>query len=88
MNITYTCPHCQFELEYDYTPERPAPCCSNHDSPAFSDPGEGAECDGPDVCTNCGEDIDMDKVMDPAAEDCDSSAYDGPDTEAERDSEV
>lgn len=34
-----------FELDFKiridtYSPERPAPACSNHDSPAYSDPGD------------------------------------------------
>lgn len=68
MTYTYTCPHCDEELEYEFTPSRPAPCCSNHDSPAFSDPGEGAECDGPDVCGRCDNDIDIEKVIEQAEE--------------------
>lgn len=33
----------QFEIEGDYTPGRPPTHCSNPDSPAFSDPGDGPE---------------------------------------------
>jgi hypothetical protein len=36
----------EFEIEIKvtgFTPERPAPACSNHDSPAFSDCGDSAE---------------------------------------------
>ena len=70
MTFNYTCPNCETELEYDFTPSRPAPACSNHDSPAFSDPGDGAECEGPEECTNCHESIDMDKVIEQAEEKC------------------
>ena len=31
------------EVGYEFTPERPAPFCSNHDDPRFSDPGDDAE---------------------------------------------
>ena len=30
----------EVEVDVDYTPERPAPACQNHDSPAFSDSGD------------------------------------------------
>jgi hypothetical protein len=33
------------EVEADYSPERPAPPCQNHDSPRFSDPGDSEECE-------------------------------------------
>ena len=64
MKYTYTCPLCEHEVEGDLTPERPAPVCSNHDSPAFSDPGEGADWDGPETCPNCHEDFDLDDILD------------------------
>ena len=70
MTYSYTCPQCQTENEGDFTPERPAPFCQNHDSPAFSDPGEGADWDGPEKCENCGYKFDFDKVIEEASEYC------------------
>jgi hypothetical protein len=66
MKYTYVCPECGHENEGDFTPGRPAPVCSNPSSPAFSDPGDGAEWDGPENCDKCGEEIDMDKVIEKA----------------------
>ena len=70
MLFTYTCPNCNEELEGEFTPSCPAPCCSNHDSPAFSDPGDGAEWDGPDHCSRCNKDVDIEKVIEQAEESC------------------
>lgn len=81
MTFTYTCPFCNEELEYDFTPSRPAPYCSNHDSLAFSDPGEGAECDGPDVCGRCDHEIDIEKVIEQAEEKCSRFYHDYPEPE-------
>lgn len=63
MNAYYPCPHCDYEIECDFIPSRPAPLCSNHDHPNFSDPGNGAECDLNTECPNCGEKIDIDKAL-------------------------
>lgn len=68
MNYTHTCANCEAEIEGDFTPERAAPFCQDHDSPAFSDPGEGANWDGPDECPECGEKIDKDKLFEAASE--------------------
>jgi hypothetical protein len=57
---------CEEEMEFEFTPARPAPCCSNHDDPRFSDPGNGAEIEGPEECENCGHEIDQEKVLDKA----------------------
>lgn len=65
---TFTCPHCRFEMTGDFTPERPAPVCSNHDSPAFSDSGDTAEWDGPEECLICGKDINVGILLEKAAE--------------------
>lgn len=35
----------ELEVRADYTPERPPPACQDHDSPAFSDPGDSEECE-------------------------------------------
>lgn len=68
MTITYKCANCNTPIEFDFTPERPAPCCSNHDNPAFSDPGDSAEVEGPEECPECGESIDHEKVIEFASE--------------------
>lgn len=68
MIYTYKCPHCSNELECEFTPSRPAPACSNHDSPAFSDPGDGAELDIPEECPECEEAIDLNKALEDAQE--------------------
>lgn len=70
MKYSYICPQCQTENEGDFTPERPAPFCQNHDSPAFSDPGDGAEWDGPEECENCGFKFDMKVVIEKAGDYC------------------
>ena len=53
--ITVT--HKLFEVDVDYVPCRPAPPCSDHDSPAFSDPGDDEEFEIVAVRTPSGEDI-------------------------------
>jgi len=68
MTYTYTCPNCNSELEYEFKPGYAAPFCQNHDSPAFSDPGEPDDVEGPDVCGCCDHDIDMDRVIELASE--------------------
>ena len=42
----------EFIARVEYTPERPAPRCSNHDDPAFSDPGDSEEFEIIDVFRN------------------------------------
>ena len=68
MTYTYICPHCETHTDCNFTPSRPAPSCSNHDSPAFSDPGDGAEIDLNDECPSCGAPINTDKVLEDAEE--------------------
>lgn len=51
---TWFCPECDCEIDIKFKPERPAPACSNHDSPAFSDSGDPADIDYPDECPECG----------------------------------
>ncbi len=68
MTYKYTCPSCNTPIQFDFTPSRPAPVCSNHDSPAFSDQGDAAECEGPEECPHCWESIDQDKVIELAKE--------------------
>ena len=53
----YICPNCDEEVDVLALPERPAPACSNHDSPAFSDSGDCGEIEYPDSCPFCGEDL-------------------------------
>lgn len=62
----YTCPECSHEITCPFTPARPAPPCSNHDSPAFSDSGDSAELDIPEECPACGEAIDQDAALEDA----------------------
>jgi hypothetical protein len=68
MNFSYECPNCGFENQGDFTPARPAPNCSNPSSPAFSDSGDDAEWDGEEECVNCGEAIDMERLLEKAGE--------------------
>lgn len=68
MIATYTCPNCGEEIECEYSPGRPAPFCQNHDSPAFSDPGDPEELDIVEECPNCHEAIDEDKAREEIAE--------------------
>jgi len=70
MTFTYSCPQCETEHDGDFTPARPAPFCMNHDSQRFSDPGEGADWDGPEECENCGCKFDVRKIIEQASEEC------------------
>lgn len=45
-------------VDVDYVPYRPAPYCQNHDSPAFSDPGDDEEFNVTHARTAKGEDLD------------------------------
>jgi len=74
MTYSYICPQCQSENEGDFTPERPAPFCQNHDSAAFSDPGDAAEWDGPEECENCGFAFNLDDIIEKASEYCNEQA--------------
>ncbi len=47
----------------EFTPPRPAPPCSDHDSPRFSDPGDDGEIDLPDACERCGQAFDLDAEL-------------------------
>ena len=86
MTYQYPCPECGSELEYEFTPGEPVKFCQNHDSPEFSNPGSGDEIDGPEKCDQCGEVVDMDRVIEKAAEHFldQEQDYDGPDTVEER----
>lgn len=65
MTGEYTCPHCETEIEVLFTPARPAPPCSNPNSPAFSDSGDPAELDGDySKCPNCNAKLDEGEVLD------------------------
>jgi len=86
MNYEYECTNCGEEISFEFTPGRSAPVCSNHDSPAFSDPGDGPECDGPENCSACGAGIDIEKVIEQAEQYCADNQPDEPDYE-ERDEE-
>jgi hypothetical protein len=58
VNITFACPHCNSEHEFEVDLPRPAPLCSNPNSPAFSDDGDaGGITDGPEKCCHCGADF-------------------------------
>lgn len=59
----FNCPYCDEEITCDFTPSRPAPFCQNHDSPAFSDPGDSGDCDAPEECPFCKEALDTNKVL-------------------------
>ncbi len=59
--VTYTCPQCACHQSVDVIPSRPAPPCSNPDSPAFSDSGDPGEVDQT-VCVNCGHEISDEDV--------------------------
>ena len=63
LSFTYTCPNCECKTTFSFQPGRPAPPCSNHDSPAFSDTGDDEEmwCDEDD-CPQCGEPITDDQL--------------------------
>lgn len=55
MNLPYPCPECGHSHDVEFTPPRPAPPCSNPNSPAFSDDGDGLELDlYPEHCEACG----------------------------------
>ena len=63
IHFQYECPECGQLVDVDFTPERPAPFCQNHDSPSFSDPGDPVEVDAPEECPNCHEALDEGKIM-------------------------
>ncbi len=67
ITCTYRCPECEHEFDFKFTPARPAPACSNPDSPAFSDSGDGAETDAQfEDCPKCGREITDDELLDQA----------------------
>jgi len=47
MKVKFTFPF-EFDIEFegDFTPARPAPPCSDHDSPNYSDPGDDEYLEG------------------------------------------
>ena len=67
MTYAYICPKCDTENIGDFTPGRPAPACSNPDSPAFSDDGDPAEWDGPKRCETCKFKFNLDIVIEKAS---------------------
>ena len=72
MKLTYhfDCANCGEPHAFDFTPSRPAPPCSNHDSPAFSDSGDPADIDGPEKCNQCGEEFDFEGIVELAEQFC------------------
>lgn len=68
---------CGFVMQFNVTPARQAPPCSNPDSPAFSDSGDPAEIEGPTECPACGCETETDL---PAIE---QKAYDSIPTEGD-----
>lgn len=44
----------EIKFEIEYYPGRPAPACSNPDSPLFSDPGDDAEIQDSEMYLTCG----------------------------------
>lgn len=61
MTISHKCENCGLEIDFVVTPSTPAPFAQNHDSLAFSDPGDGGDVDGPDNCPECGRKITEDE---------------------------
>ena len=53
--ITVYCDH--FTADIEYTPARPAPACSNHDSPNFSDCGDDEEIEISAIRSESGDDL-------------------------------
>ena len=54
-DASFICPECDEEIEFRFKPERPAPACSDHDDPRFSDCGDDFDMEYPDECPNCNE---------------------------------
>ena len=79
--FTYICPNelCEAEIECTVTPERPPPPCSNHDSLAFSDPGDSGEVECPEFCPLCGFALNDDKVYEEGMEWLSTEEPDPPD---------
>ena len=59
MEISYTCPECEWEILYHVSPVIPGRLSGPPDQ---CYPDEGGEIDGPDKCPNCEIDIDFDDV--------------------------
>jgi len=75
------CPDCDASLadpaDLYYEPDQDPVPCSNHDHPAFSDPGSAGCLEGcPDTCPSCDEPIDPDWAYERAREWYDNEAYD------------
>jgi hypothetical protein len=61
-NFKMTLKGVELSIEVEgYKASRPAPMCSNPDSPRYSDPGDGPEFDNYTVCVN--EDIDITDLL-------------------------
>lgn len=78
--IIFNCPDCRLAQEFQVTPARSAPPCSNPSSPAFSDSGDAAEVNGPDHCVSCQHEFeqDWDAIESKAYDQCPDNDYDGP----------
>lgn len=63
------CPRCAGWNEYLITPPRPAPPCSNPNSPAFSDSGDTGNVELIDGC-GCEDEPEWEAVMDRAVYRC------------------
>ena len=86
MTFNYMCPECGMETEFEFIPGEPVKHCLDHDHPEFSNPGSSDEINGPDHCETCQEPINVDRVIEKAAEKYadDDRDYTGPDTEDEK----
>lgn len=62
MTFRYPCPDCGHRIEVDYDPPCPPIACSDHDHPAFSDPGDPGGVDCPSECDQCKCPVDEDDV--------------------------
>lgn len=86
------CPECDASLGDPsglyYEPGNPPKACSDHDHPAFSDPGSAGYLEGyAEVCRSCGEIIDPDWAFEQAdnwyARESDEAAIDAAEDRAE-----
>ena len=88
INVDWSCPDCDTVMEFEIYPGRRCPPCSNHDSPAFSDPGDPAEIvEGVDCCPACLRVIttsELESIIDDA---CSRDDNDPTDYERERERE-
>lgn len=67
IKIEFECPECEWTVDFNFTPGRSAPPCSNHDSPAFSDSDDPAEHDFQfETYPECGHVITEEEIFDQA----------------------